>query len=515
MADAAHEITEDIIKAIEERMNKEYAQAVEEVDARLKDYLRRFDIKDKQWKKWVQEEKRTEEEYKQWRVGQMAIGTRWENMKDALARDYHNTNQIAKSIAYGYMPEVYAVNHNYATYEVEKSGGIDTSYTLYNRETVERLVRENPQLLPDPGAALSNKISNGLDVRWNRQQIQSVMLQSILQGESIPKIASRLAYEVGEKNRKAAIRNARTMATNAQNAGRYDGYRRAKGMGIDLTIEWAAVLDSRTRHEHRMLHGQRREVDEPFVVDNIEILYPAQIQGAGSSDIPQRMIWNCRCTLLAWVKGFEKDTIKQSSKMDGMSFEEWQHAKEKTNPIDLPERKAASARQDYVNEYREGRPGPNDSMKQVRMSNAELLKQMKEAGIAKAVEKSGGSGIIQSKGMEKYVDKEIIKTDNKSVREWYVANVSKIPEKVDQTLPLAEQAKQAFEMRNALKHEARVAMSDTEMAKRLEERRPAPQFESLLQDKMRRKGLTEKEALQDILATSAKTNADVNKEFGL
>ena len=102
---------------------------------------------------------------------------------------------------------------------------------------------------------------------------------------------------------------------------------------MDLKIEWCATLDNRTRHNHRMLHGQRRDVDKPFEVSEngttISILYPAQA-GAGSSDIPQSMIWNCRCTLLAWVKGFEGDTVKSSPKMGDMSFEEWLDAKPMT-----------------------------------------------------------------------------------------------------------------------------------------------------------------------------------------
>ena len=192
------------------------------------------------------------------------------------------------------------------------------------------------------------------------------MLQSILQGESIPKIATRLSKEVGEKNRKAAIRNARTMATGAQNAGRYDAYRRADKMGIDLTIEWAAVLDNRTRHDHRLLHGQRRDVDEPFEVDGIEILYPGQT--AGSSNIPQQMIWNCRCTLLAWVKGFEHDPITESSKMDGKSFEEWQNEKARSEPINSQEKKGEAIRRSYINEYRRkaksvAKSGNSDKMK--------------------------------------------------------------------------------------------------------------------------------------------------------
>ena len=36
---------------------------------------------------------------------------------------------------------------------------------------------------------------------------------------------------------------------------------------------------------------------------------------------------NCRCTLLAWVKGHEGETVKDSPAMDGKSFEEWQNEK--------------------------------------------------------------------------------------------------------------------------------------------------------------------------------------------
>lgn len=40
-------------------------------------------------------------------------------------------------------------------------------------------------------------IANGLDVRWKRQQIQSVMMQAILLDDSIPEIAHKLAMTVG------------------------------------------------------------------------------------------------------------------------------------------------------------------------------------------------------------------------------------------------------------------------------------------------------------------------------
>ena len=342
MADAGHEATEKIIAEMEKKLSKQYAQAEKEVKAKLDDYFRRFEAKDAKWQEWVKNGVKTDKQYKQWRTQQIAQGERWTALKEQLAADYQNANKIARSTIDGYMPEVYAINHNYGIYQIENGGELATSLTLYDRQTVERLMRDDPELLPPPGKAVSKAISQGRAERWSRQKLQSVMTQGILQGESIPKLATRLAKEVGESNRKAAIRNARTMATNAQNAGRYDSYRRARDKGIDLTIEWQATLDQRTRHDHRML---------PFEVDGIKILYPAQLKGA-ASDIPQHMIWNCRCTLLAWVKGFEGETIRKTEKMNGMSFEEWLEARPVYNPIDLPEKKAAAIKASYIKEYR-------------------------------------------------------------------------------------------------------------------------------------------------------------------
>lgn len=58
-----------------------------------------------------------------------------------------------------------------------------------------------------------------------------------------------------------------------------------------------------------------------------EIMWPGN-EKCGSSTVLQSMIWNCRCTLRAWVKGYEGETVKSSPPgMEGLSFEEWQGTK--------------------------------------------------------------------------------------------------------------------------------------------------------------------------------------------
>lgn len=353
MADHGHELTDEILADLEKRLRKEYEQAAKETQEKLDKYMKKFATKDAIWKKSVDAGIRTQEEYDKWRLQAIAGGERWEKMKARIVADQLHTNQIAREIMNKEMPGIFELNANFALYQVEHDSQIDTSLTLYNREAVDRILRDDPEMLLPPGRRVSQQIQEGKAERWERNKVQSVMTQGILQGESIPKLASRLASAVADSDYKAAVRNARTMATNAQNAGRYDAYNRLESNGVELTLEWAATLDNRTRHEHRMMHGQRRNVGEPFVVDGVEIMYPAQTGSfMGISNVPQEMLWNCRCTILAFVKGYEHDTITHSDKMGNMTFEEWLEAKE--NPQDILHQKNLGEQIEgsYIKEYR-------------------------------------------------------------------------------------------------------------------------------------------------------------------
>lgn len=353
MADHGHELTDEILADLEKRLRKEYEQAAKETQEKLDKYMKKFATKDAIWKKSVEAGIRTQEEYDQWRLQAIAGGERWEKMKARIVADQLHTNQIAREIMNKEMPGIFELNANFALYQVEHDSQIDTSLTLYNREAVDRILRDDPEMLLPPGQKVSEQIRQGKAERWERNKVQSVMTQGILQGESIPKLASRLASAVADSDYKAAVRNARTMATNAQNAGRYDAYNRLESNGVELTLEWAATLDNRTRHEHRMMHGQRRNVGEPFEVSGVKIMYPAQTGSfMGISNLPQETIWNCRCTLLAFVKGYEHDTIKHSDKMGNMTFEEWLEAKPKSQNILHQKNLGEQIEGSYIKQYR-------------------------------------------------------------------------------------------------------------------------------------------------------------------
>ena len=314
--DAGRKETDALLDEMEKRIREEYLQAEEEIQKKLDDYLARFEAKDKKKLADLEAEKISQAEYDQWRMGQMAIGERWRDMKDVISQDLHNSNNIAKNIINGYMPDVYASGHNFGTYEVEHGTKINTSYVLYNKEAVERIFRDNPDMLPPPGKKVSQAIAEGREKRWNNQHIQSVMTQGILQGESIPKIAKRLAEKVGDSNYNAAIRNARTMTTRAENAGRLDSYKRAEKLGIKLKKMWVATLDHRTRDSHVDLDGEVVGLNETF---SNGMDYPG---GMG----PPEEVYNCRCSLNSQLDGFEIDPTdigQRNNKLGDMSYEEW------------------------------------------------------------------------------------------------------------------------------------------------------------------------------------------------
>lgn len=323
--DAGHLETEAEIKKLEKEIRKEYQKAAKEVEDKLNKYMSSFSAKDEIKKKQVADKILTQEEYDKWRIGQLAVGKRWEEMKDSLASDLANTSEIARSTARGYMPEVYALNHNYATFQVEQSSLLDTSYTLYDRQTVERLFREKPKLMPPMSAKTAEKMRREKLKKWNEQKIQSAVMQGILQGESIPKIARRMR-DVTDMDYKASIRNARTSITSAQNGGRMDAYHRAEDLGIHQKKQWLSTLDDRTRHEHVDLDGQRQELDDPFIVTGddgteYEIMFP------GAPDANPAMVYNCRCTMITTFDGYDKQVsdfdLSQNEKLGDMTYDEW------------------------------------------------------------------------------------------------------------------------------------------------------------------------------------------------
>lgn len=295
MADKAHVETDKRLAGMERHISAIYSRANKELTEKADAYLKRFEIQDKAKRKLVDDGKMSEEEYKKWRINKIMTGNHWTAMKEQTAQSLLHANMIAQDYINGCLPEIYALNYNAAS-----SGISDVikgySFELVDASTVKNLATSDETLLP------YKHVDGKKDVRWNTKKVNAEVLQGIIQGESIPEIAKRLRTAT-EMNKDSAIRNARTTITSAENKGRMDSYERAKKMGIKMKKQWLAALDSRTRDAHRELDGVEQDVDKPFKSLLGDIMYP------GDPSARPANVYNCRCTLVSNIIGFEKNTV--------------------------------------------------------------------------------------------------------------------------------------------------------------------------------------------------------------
>src|SRR5574344_784307 len=291
MADTAHRLTDLKLEEMEKRLSAIYSRAENEIQKTADEYFSRFAKQDEAKRKLLEQGKITEDEYTKWRKGKVMYGKRFTEMKEQCAKQLLNVNQTAIDSVHGELPEVYAINYNALESAVDGVGGY--SFTLVDADTVRNLAVTDTSLLP------YKELDPAKDIPWNMKKINAETLQGILQGESMDKIAKRM-MNVQEMNKTQAIRSARTIVTGAENKGRQDSYKRAEKDGIVMKREWIATNDSRTRHWHAELDGVEVDIDEPWVNDFGEIMYP------GDPSTDPANTYNCRCSMSAKVIGFKR-----------------------------------------------------------------------------------------------------------------------------------------------------------------------------------------------------------------
>lgn len=334
---------------VEKKIRKEYSQAMKEVQSKLDEHFRLFKIKDQTKRRQLAQGKITLQEYKKWRVGQMAVGDRWEKLRNQLAQDLQNTRQIARSITVKHMPEAYAFGHDYMIYNLEKDIGMQSSFTLYKVEAIEEIVAKNPQLLPPPGRRMLGRIARGEAVQWEEGRLQSIAMQAILQGESVPNMARRICDTLQVSEMRDAMRYARTAINSAESRGDLAALYEARDLGVHVKKQWSATLDDRTRKAHRELDGQTQELEDPFVNSIGEIMFP------GDTDADGDNYWNCRCAMDGTIRGFERDKSDlryRRHNLGNMSYDEWKKQTGKSRDIMNPVKVEQQMKALYARDYR-------------------------------------------------------------------------------------------------------------------------------------------------------------------
>ena len=291
--------TNERLKRMESHLDGIYTRASWEMAEKADEYFAKFEKMDAKKRKLVESGKLSEEEHRKWRKNKMLYGVRFADFRRRITHELAVVNESALAYINGETPEVFALNYNNIggdiASEVNSRFDAGVSFDLVDADTVRLLASEDRELLPQ------KKLDIPKDERWNAQKMQSELLQGIMQGESIPKIARRIENVVG-MNKDSAVRNARTMVTAAQNGGRMAGMRRAEKLGVIEEKTWiSSDQPGRTRNWHMPGSFVKLSVPiaEPFVNAMGKIMFP----GDPHAENPQN-VYNCRCTLGVEIVGF-------------------------------------------------------------------------------------------------------------------------------------------------------------------------------------------------------------------
>lgn len=316
MADYAHEYTDHEIVKLNKQIQNVYKEAEKDIQKKMDDFNAKYKAKEQKYQQKVNSGQMSQEDFDRWKKGQVFQGQQWQAKKEQILDTMHHSNEIATNMINDKTQNVFMTNANYMSYDMEHGAGINFGFGVYDSNTVSKLIKDDPQLLP------KWKIDEPKDYKWSQKKLNNAITQGIIQGESLDKIAKRLSNKLASTNENKMKTFARTAMTGAQNSGRQMQLENAKKMGIDLMKEWMATLDSHTRDSHADVDGEQVEVDKKF---SNGLMYPGEPGGAPAE------VYNCRCTMVSEIKKYpskyERYDNIAGKRIDNMSYEDWAKAK--------------------------------------------------------------------------------------------------------------------------------------------------------------------------------------------
>ena len=283
--------TDKELNKIKRQVSVVYSEAEKKATAKLEKYLDKYRAEDEDMRQQVEDGEINESEYEDWRIQNIMTGKDWKKTKSDVAEEYTKANIKAMDIVNKAVPIIYAINYNFMggklTNEVSRSK--DREYDVkIPKITPDEFIKRGGKIYSGQSAySLRKNVNIPKDKRWNERKMNSEVLKGIKNGESMDKIAKRL-QKVTDMTDAAAIRNARTMVTAAENGARqatadylYEEY------GIDTMKIWDAVGDERTRDSHNFVSGETVPRELPF---SNGLMY------AGDPAGPPDETFNCRCS---------------------------------------------------------------------------------------------------------------------------------------------------------------------------------------------------------------------------
>ncbi len=203
------------------------------------------------------------------------------------------------------LTEVYNTSFYRTAWALESETRARLGYSAVDLKTVQLSIQN-----PFTGLTLNERLERH---RTNLiYSLKEELTRGFVNGDTYPQI-SRRVKDLLEGDAGKAIRIVRTESTRIYNEAQYDSILHAEEQGITMTKTWISSRDDRTRESHEMLDGVTIPVDEPFVIDGDEGMFPGDFSEA-------RNVINCRCTVEYNVVAINKPSHDE---LGDMSFDDW------------------------------------------------------------------------------------------------------------------------------------------------------------------------------------------------
>lgn len=330
--DKGHKFTDKEIERMENRLRRHYGKTNKAVKKMLMEHLTQYEDRIAEYQERLDSGAMTEQQYEDAVFMLVTTGNDWEQTQNAIVDEYIESDVSAMQIIGASMMTIYLYNHLF------KSGRmISRSRSHFDFDFEMPKVfrdKDNPfaiitdllngssfkRMLPPPNP---DKFKDRL---WHRVKLNSIIRQGVRKGKSVKDIAINIE-RLTSMDIVSAFRAARTGCTNAENSAKLDAMIAFRDKyGVDVKKMWYATLDGRTRTHHREIHGEIRELEEPF---SNKLLFPADPNGAPSE------VYNCRCTMLEIIEGIDTEIADAPR---GKSREAWLKEDPVSKPYPIPKK---------------------------------------------------------------------------------------------------------------------------------------------------------------------------------
>lgn len=386
-------------------------------------------------------------------------------------------------------------NHYYKTvFQTQKGLGFGKSFAMLNTSAIQKAV------LKTYHASSYSKRIWGHNKQLSKE-FREQLTTGIIKGESIDKLTKRIAkrMEVSKSNAKRLVR---TETAYVFEQAAKDAYEQC---GIE-EYEFLATLDLKTSKICQGLDTKVFKVRDAMPGTNYPPMHP-----------------NCRSTTVCHfeddavttrtARGADKKTYEVPS---NMSYQEWWNSLSEDDQGEMRIwQKTERNRQKDKKQFEKyssipikGMPKKFSDFQKMKYTNPEKWSKIKE-------EKQAAINSMDFSEMSALKEK----LGNKETRLWYKDHDKKIPEMINRKLSLEDQAKQASELRNQFRTQARDLMADQEERKKLDLAYPNLPFDYYIKkySKPNEKGEvpTKEEVYKKIVEKSTTSNKKYDRKAGV